>query len=72
MMPASTVTRIRLPRARLLTSSTMPTAASETAKAEPEIASEVPPARMAQQAPKAAPCDAPRKSGETSGFWKMP
>ncbi len=61
-----------MPRALLLTSSTIPTAASETAKAEPEITSELPPARMAQHAPNAAPCDAPRKSGETSGFWKIP
>ena len=31
-----------------------------------------PPSKMARAAPKAAPEEAPKMSGEAMGFWKMP
>ena len=40
----------------------------EKAKAETDTPNAADPARMAIAAPKAAPCEAPRMSGDTSGF----
>ena len=68
MVPASTVTRMRFPFARLLTKRTRSTVAMEKAKAETDTPNAADPAKMAIAAPKAAPCEAPRMSGDTSGF----
>ena len=54
------------------TASTSSTAAMEQANANSEMPSEPSPSRMATAAPNAAPCEAPRISGETSGFWNVP
>ena len=72
MTPASTTTIMWLPRARALMSSTKSTVRSENPKANTEVITELRPKRMATAAPKAAPWLAPRMSGDTSGFWKVP
>ena len=72
MTPASTTTMRWFPFARAPTRSTSSTATMEKAKAEAETPNAAAPRRMAMAAPNAAPCEAPRMSGETSGFWNVP
>ena len=72
MTPASTTMSRWLPLARVPMASTSSTAAMEQANANSEMPSEPSPSRMATAAPNAAPCEAPRISGETSGFWNVP
>ena len=72
MTPASTTTIMWLPRARELMSSTKSTVNRENPNAKRDVVKELTPRRMATAAPNAAPWLAPKMSGETSGFWKMP
>ena len=72
MTPASTTTIMWLPRARVLISSTNNTVIRENPKAKRDVVKELTPRRIATAAPNAAPWLAPKMSGETSGFWKVP
>ena len=72
MTPASTTTRMRLPFARPLMMSTKKTVSSEKQKAVTESMRELKPRMMASAAPNAAPWEAPKMSGLTSGFWNVP
>lgn len=63
---------MRFPFARLDMSSTRNTVAIAKQNANRLVANALAPKRMAIAAPSAAPWDAPRISGDTSGFWKVP
>ena len=72
MTPASTTVSTWLPRAAwatTITRSTVPNATKNASTETPKLAN---PSKMATAAPNAAPCDAPKMSGETSGFWNVP
>ena len=72
MTPARMTTVMGLPRACMEMNTTSPTVMSENTNAHIEIWIEDRPMRMAIAAPRAAPCEAPSRSGETRGFWNVP
>ena len=62
----------RLPGALLLTNITKSTVPILNTNASAVIPAEFMLRMIAKDAPRAAPEDAPRKSGEAIGFWKIP
>ena len=72
MMPAKIRLMSRTPGARWATSITRPTVRRLKQKALRVIVRLDAPRRMANAAPKAAPLEAPRISGEAMGLWNTP
>ena len=72
MMPASTRVSTRLPPATRLMAKAAATVTMEKQKAERVIIRVEAPRRMASAAPKAAPLEAPKISGEAMGLWNTP
>ena len=68
MMPAKMRLMSRAPGARRATSITRPTVTRPKQKADRVIIRLEAPKRMARAAPKAAPLEAPRMSGEAMGL----
>ena len=62
----------RAPGARRAISITRPTVTRPKTKADRVISRVDAPSKMAKAAPKAAPLEAPRMSGEAMGLWKTP
>ena len=71
-IPARTMERVALPLVNLLTAYAPATQAIAPRKANRVISTAPKSRRIASAAPNPAPDDAPRMSGDTSGFWNIP